>query len=385
MAAPVSEITARRPRALVVDDSQIARYILSGQLKKLGVGVEVADSAEAALRQLAGPLPDVVFLDYLLPGIDGLETVSRLRGQTRTAALPVVMYTSQDGDEFADRAQAVGADDIYVKTADERRLATILGKLALLPERTRAAVLPVAGRGPQPTTASPRRRALSGKDLSRLLERSLEAHHAKLHQELLSEFAILERYEERMRRDLFSRVDRLAGLMKRRFDDSLRQDHHDRRRRRRRRGFAAASLAASLLLASVMSVLVAWHTGQRAAVLEETTASTLQAVEQNTEALVLLQREDGNGIQPAQATPARPEEWASPDPVGPQQVVTQLPNAAELLASEIQSMGILGPIRIETTAGSFCITTAAQGLDLVGNNLSLRHCEALPVQLSVSR
>jgi len=135
----------------------------------------------------------------------------------------------------------------------------------------------------------------------------------------------------------------------------------------------------------VMSVLVAWHTGQRAAVLEETTASTLQAVEQNTEALVLLQREDGNGIQPAQATPARPEEWASPDPVGPQQVVTQLPNAAELLASEIQSMGILGPIRIETTAGSFCITTAAQGLDLVGNNLSLRHCEALPVQLSVSR
>ena len=62
MAAPVSEITARRPRALVVDDSQIARYILSGQLKKLGVGVEVADSAEAALRQLVGPLPDVVFL-----------------------------------------------------------------------------------------------------------------------------------------------------------------------------------------------------------------------------------------------------------------------------------------------------------------------------------
>jgi DNA-binding NarL/FixJ family response regulator len=146
----------------------------------------VADSAEAALRQLAGPVPDVVFLDYLLPGIDGLETVSRLRGQTRTATLP-----AQDGDEFAERAQAVGADDIYVKTADERRLATILGKLALLPERTRAAassaaVLPVAGRGPQPTTASPRRRALSGKDLSRLLERSLEAHHAKLHQELLS-------------------------------------------------------------------------------------------------------------------------------------------------------------------------------------------------------
>ena len=82
MAAPVSELTAHRPRALVVDDSQIARYVLSGQLKKLGFSVEVVDSAEAALRQLAGPLPDVVFLDYVLPGIDGLEAVSRLRGQT---------------------------------------------------------------------------------------------------------------------------------------------------------------------------------------------------------------------------------------------------------------------------------------------------------------
>jgi hypothetical protein len=277
-----------------------------------------------------------------------------------------------------------------VKTADESRLATILGKLALLPERTRAAassatVLPVTGRGPQPTTASPRRRSLSGKDLSRLLERSLEAHHAKLHQELLSEFAILERYEERMRRDLFSRVDRLAGLMKRRFDDSLRQDHQDRQRRRRRRGFAAASLAASLLLASVMSVLVAWHTGQRAAALEETTASTLQAVEQNTEALMSLRREGANESRPAQAIPARLPERASLDPAGPQQAVTQLPNAAELLVTEIQSMGILGPIRIETTAGSFCVTAAPQGFDLVGNNLSLWDCEALPVQLSASR
>jgi CheY-like chemotaxis protein len=356
----------------------------------LGFGVEVADSAEAALRQMAGPLPDVVFLDYLLPGIDGLETVSRLRGQTRTAKLPVVMYTSQDGDAFAERAQAVGADDIYVKTADEKRLSTILGKLALLPKRARsaassAAVLPLEGRGTRPTTGTPRRRSLSGKDLSRLIERSLEGHHAKLHQELLSEFAILERYEERMRRDLFSRVDRLAGLMKRRFDESLRQEHHDRQRRRRRRGVATVSLAASVLLASVLIVLVAWHTGQRAAALEETVASTLQAVEHNSDALVLLQREEANEARQDRAIPAHAEDWVSPDPGSPQQVVTQLPNAAELLVTEIQSMGILGPIRIETTAGSFCITTAPQGLDLVGNNFSLRDCEALPVQLSVSR
>jgi CheY-like chemotaxis protein len=390
MAAPVSEFTARRPRALVVDDSHIARYILSGQLKKLGFSVEVAESAEAGLRQLDGPLPDVVFLDYLLPGIDGLEAVTRLRGQTRTTKLPIVMYTSQDSDAFAERARAAGADDIYVKASDERRLTTILEKLALLPEHTRpaassAAILSLAGRGAQPTTARPQRRSISGKDLSRLFERSLETHHAKLHQELLAEFAILERYEERMRRDLFSRIDRLAGQMTRRFDDSLRQDHHVRQRRRRRRGFAAVSLAASVLLATVLTTLVAWQTGQRTAVLEETAASTLQAVAQNTEALMSLERGEANDSRSAQAIPASFTQTASPVPAELQQPVTQLPNAAELLVTEIQSMGILGPIRIETTAGSFCVTAAPQGFDLVVNNLSLWDCEALPVKLSASR
>ena len=138
MATTISDIPVRQPRAFVVDDSQIARYILSCELERLGYKVEVADTAESALRQIGEPTPDVIFMDHLLPGIDGLEATSRLRGRSNTARVPIIMYTSQDGQDFAQRARAVGADDIYVKTAEESQLHQILDRLNLLPARPAA-------------------------------------------------------------------------------------------------------------------------------------------------------------------------------------------------------------------------------------------------------
>ena len=56
-------------------------------------------------------------------------------------------------------------------------------------------------------------------------------------------------------------------------------------------------------------------------------------------------------------------------------------NVADTLVSELQSMGILGPVRIETTAGSFCVTSAPGGFGIEVSNLSLGQCEPLPLQL----
>ena len=230
MATSASNIPAHRPRALIVDDSHIARYILSCELERLGYEVEVAESAEAAFRQLRLPLPDVIFMDHLLPGIDGLEAVNRLRGQSATSKLPIIMYTSQDSDEFAERARSIGADAVYVKTADESRLTGILERLNLLPERPVVAnsggnVTPIRR---QPSARKPRS-TITREQLARLLEPSLEAHHAKLHQELLGEFAILERYEERMRRDLFARVETLSRQTRDQFDHASRDERAARR------------------------------------------------------------------------------------------------------------------------------------------------------------
>lgn len=384
MATPLSDNNFHQPRALVVDDSQIARYILSGQLENLGFQVEVAESAEAALRQIDEPLPDVVFMDHLLPGIDGLEAVSRLRGSAQTARLPIVMYTSQDSEAFAEQARATGADDIYVKSAEEMRLSDILKRLRLLPDRSHsvsrnAKVTPIR----RTTAANARTSRLTREQLAALLEPSLETHHAKLRQELLGEFAILERYEERMRNDLFVRVDMLARHTNKRVADAFTAERLDRHREVKRIAGWSMALAATMLLGIAVVTRVAWDTATRADVLQQVTAATEQAVRENTEAVMAMQRDivaRRTTGSPASPTP-RPIAAAAVDA---RYANEHTPNAADVLVTELQSMGILGPVLVETTAGSFCVQATPGGMQFVVSSATLQGCEPLPVRLSAT-
>jgi CheY-like chemotaxis protein len=377
MATGTSAALSQRPRAFIVDDSHIARYILSCELERLGYEPEVAESAEAAFRQLGQPWPDVIFMDHLLPGIDGLEAVSRLRGQAETSELPIIMYTSQDSDEFAERARSVGADDIYVKTADESKLAGILEQLNLLPNRPVAAksgsnVTPIRRQSP----ARRQKSTVTREQLARLLEPSLEAHHSKLRQELLGEFAILERFEERMRRDLFARVETLSRQTDQRLDRARRAARAARRRRGKRLTFAAASFAACMILIAALGVRLAWDTAARTDALQAVTVSTLEAVQESSGTLVELQEtlDAQSALAAAASTVSEARGALGPD------VFT--PNAATLLIDELQSLGILGPIRIETNGGAFCVSASATGPLLVNTYGPLQSCEQLPMQLT---
>lgn len=203
MVAVFKSIDIPRRRALIVDDSQIARHVLSGMLDRLDFDVETVDSAEAALNRLSTEIPHVVFMDHLLPGMQGLEAVRKLRERADTADMRIVMYTSQDGELFADVAWAAGADDIFVKTADSRALDDILSRLDLLPHDADSRRQPG-----KVEPLRPHRDPLDDKlSLEQLLEPILDRHREKLRQDLLSEFAILERYEERVRGEAMQRID----------------------------------------------------------------------------------------------------------------------------------------------------------------------------------
>jgi CheY-like chemotaxis protein len=384
MATPVSEISVRRPRALVVDDSQIARYILTGLLSRHGFEVEVADSAEAAMRMLAELLPDVVFFDHLLPGMDGLEAVGQLRAQSRTSRLPVVMYTSQDDPAFAARAIKTGANDVYTKTSDASRLVEILQKLELLPAEARqpansATVLPIGGRAATANSGSRNRTKVTRASLAKLLEPSLEAHHARLHQELLAEFAILERYEERMRRDLFARADALMRHTTERIDKAFDGYRAETRRRHRRSALGGWAFAAAVLLGIAVNLGAIGKLDERAGRLESDGVRTLAALDAQARSVDMLSIAllEAGRASPADnfntestRAPSAEYEYAQADG-----------NVADTLVSELQSMGILGPVRIETTAGSFCVTSAPGGFGIEVSNLSLGQCEPLPLQL----
>ncbi len=122
-------------RALVVDDSRSARVILSRMLEGYGLTIDAAESAEQALEYLKESKPDVIFMDHLMPGMDGFQAVQAIKSNPQTAMIPVMMYTSQEGDLYLSQARALGAVGVLPKTVKQTELSRILYQLRLLPER----------------------------------------------------------------------------------------------------------------------------------------------------------------------------------------------------------------------------------------------------------
>jgi len=115
--------------ALLVDDSKSARFALRKLLERNGLRVDIAENAEQALGFLNNHHPDVIFMDHLMPGMDGFEAVKIIKNQPNTASIPVVMCTSKDGEAYTAQAQAIGAVDILSKPATPGSLKVVLSKL----------------------------------------------------------------------------------------------------------------------------------------------------------------------------------------------------------------------------------------------------------------
>jgi len=124
-----------RKRALVVDDSKSARVILSRMLEKYDVEVDMAESAERAIEYLKHNSPDAIFMDHLMPGMDGLQAVQAIKSNPQTAMIPIMMYTSQEGELYVGQARALGAMGVLPKQVRPVDVSKVLYELHLLPER----------------------------------------------------------------------------------------------------------------------------------------------------------------------------------------------------------------------------------------------------------
>src|SRR3954463_7674817 len=122
-------------RALIVDDSRSARVILGRMLEGYGLAVDPAESAEQALEYLKQTRPDVIFMDHLMPGMDGFQAVQVIKSNPVTATIPVIMYTSQEGELYASQARALGAVGVLPKTVKQVDVSRMLYQLRLLAER----------------------------------------------------------------------------------------------------------------------------------------------------------------------------------------------------------------------------------------------------------
>ena len=119
---------------LVVDDSKSARFMLRKMLGKINLTADLAESGEEALAYLKSNQPDAIFMDHMMPGLNGLETVQKIKTNPETAIIPVIMYTSQDGEEYEKNVISHGVIDILPKPASADSLSAVVRKINELPE-----------------------------------------------------------------------------------------------------------------------------------------------------------------------------------------------------------------------------------------------------------
>ncbi|MFE4697949.1 response regulator transcription factor [Streptomyces sp. NPDC056738] len=116
---PARPEDAPSTRVLVVDDDPTVAEVVSGYLERAGYRVDRAADGIAALARAAAHRPDLVVLDLMLPGMDGLEVCRRLRAQ---GPVPVIMLTARGDEDDRILGLEVGADDYVTKPFSPREL-----------------------------------------------------------------------------------------------------------------------------------------------------------------------------------------------------------------------------------------------------------------------
>ncbi|AFJ02958.1 Phosphate regulon transcriptional regulatory protein PhoB (SphR) [Methylophaga frappieri] len=100
---------------LLVEDDAAIRDMLSFSLKQAGFNCEPTRDAEQGLEWLKNQQPDMILLDWMLPGIDGIEFIRRLRANEFWSSIPVIMLTAKGESEDMVKGLSVGADDYINK------------------------------------------------------------------------------------------------------------------------------------------------------------------------------------------------------------------------------------------------------------------------------
>ncbi len=109
-------------RVLVVEDELAIQELIGHSLKRAGHTVIFAEDAEQAMKVIKDILPDLLLLDLMLPGINGVELIRILRGFSRTKILPIILLTARSAESDIVSGLEAGADDYITKPFSPREL-----------------------------------------------------------------------------------------------------------------------------------------------------------------------------------------------------------------------------------------------------------------------
>ncbi|MCM8610609.1 MAG: response regulator, partial [Candidatus Accumulibacter sp.] len=121
--------TAEQTVVMVADDSKVVRIKTGRLLTAHRFQVVMAEDGEDAARQIAASIPDVLVTDVDMPGLTGLQLARQVRGNPRTAELPIIIVTS-DSEQLQDEAAAAGVNVVLGKPYPEALLIQHVRQLA---------------------------------------------------------------------------------------------------------------------------------------------------------------------------------------------------------------------------------------------------------------
>jgi DNA-binding response OmpR family regulator len=121
--------TDARTTVVVVDDDPDIRALVAMKLSNAGYAVTVEANGEAGLAAALLAQPDLVVLDWMMPGLSGIDVCRALRDDPRTSETAVLLLTARAQEEDIERGFAAGADDYLVKPFSVRELAERVDKI----------------------------------------------------------------------------------------------------------------------------------------------------------------------------------------------------------------------------------------------------------------
>lgn len=351
--------------ALIVDDSRTSRAVLQRILETHELAVDTAESAEVALEYLVENRPDVIFMDHLMPGMDGFEAVTAIKRNPVTATIPIMMYTSQKGDVYVGQARALGAVGVLPKEIEPVEVSKILESLHIVGDAPagdgQAAAEP-------PSTDEYPMLANLDQDMRLMLEDLFDQQRAIL------------------KRDLLKSSDRIADKVA----DRIRVAEYDEE------PDAAANpplFPSKLLVATGVLALIA---GTLAVALFALNARFERLVEENTALADVLSREStrmvgvenerllelqafDNAISDARRASLQAMEWGLNTslryPFGEPALGDDKVATFEALVAQLLSIGFSGEVIVDVHSGLHCLSIGANGYTLADPQTAASACD----------
>lgn len=114
-------------KLLVVDDNNINLYVINQLLQEFGVEADCVPNGKACIKKVSKKQYDIIFMDHMMPEMDGIETFAKLKENSEFAT-PVIVLTANAGDEYADLYRKEGFAEYLVKPVEKDVLGKILAK-----------------------------------------------------------------------------------------------------------------------------------------------------------------------------------------------------------------------------------------------------------------